>query len=62
MQKFIYTTLALFVLVVFPRALYNGPPRAECLQMLGGNCIKLRIVHPPALRSSREAADGSLRA
>jgi hypothetical protein len=34
MQKFIYTTLARFVLVVFPRALYNGPPRADARRQL----------------------------
>jgi hypothetical protein len=44
MQKFIYATLALVVLVVVSRAIYNGPPKTECLQMLDGDCIKLRIV------------------
>jgi hypothetical protein len=44
MQKFIYVTLTLVILVVVSRAIYNGPPRTECLQMLDGDCIKLRIV------------------
>jgi hypothetical protein len=44
MQKFIYAALALVVLVIVSRAIYNGPPKTECLQMLDGDCIKLRIV------------------
>jgi hypothetical protein len=44
MEKFIYAALALIVLFVVSRAIYNGPPRTECLQMLDGDCIKLRIV------------------
>jgi len=60
MRKFIYATLALVVLVAVSRAIYNGPPKTECLQMLDGDCIKLRIVpKSPTIRMQLNPGDNA---